>query len=400
MLSISTLDLKGKSLLIREDFNVPLKNNHIVSDARIKSALPTIQLALKKGAKVIVMSHLNRPTEGTFTQKDSLAPIAKRLEELLNFPVHFISEPLAFKNLHRIQPTQNAVLLLENVRFNIGETSNDDQLAKMYAHLCDIFVMDAFACAHRSHASTVGVARYAPIACAGLLLSSESKILTRVIQQAKKPILAIVGGAKVSSKLTLLHHLLGWVDHLILGGGIANTFMLADGHKIGTSLVEKNLISEVKYIQKQADLHQTCIAQTQDTIVSETFSNDSIGTLKVLHDINEHDKILDLGERTVDHFCDLIQSAKTIIWNGPLGVFEYSAFSKGTERIANAIANSNAFSIVGGGDTIAAIEKFGVQDDISYISTGGGAFLAFLEGKVLPAVAILTSQTNKNKMIP
>lgn len=379
MHKMTDLNLTGKRVLIREDLNVPLQNGHISSDARIIAALPTIRAALKQNAKVLVMSHLGRPEEGKVESKFSLAPVANRLSELLQQPVSLI------KDWHQGVPLADGeVALLENVRFNIGEEQNDDELAKRLAGLCDIFVMDAFATAHRAQASTVGVAKFAPLACAGPLLTQELDALGAAIAQPKHPLLAIVGGSKVSSKLTVLKVLAEKVDQLILGGGIANTFLSAAGYPIGKSLYEADLVSEAASLMKK-----TSIPLPTDVVVAKEFNADAQPTLKSVEAVEADDLILDIGPETAKAYAKLIQNAATIIWNGPVGVFEWSAFSKGTQQIATAIAESEAYSLAGGGDTISAIEQFGLTDKISYISTGGGAFLEFLEGKILPAVAAL-----------
>ena len=379
MHKMTDLNLTGKRVLIREDLNVPLQDGYISSDARIIAALPTIRAALKQNAKVLVMSHLGRPEEGKVESKFSLAPVANRLSELLQQPVSLI------KDWHQgVDLADGEVALLENVRFNIGEEKNDDELAKRLAGLCDIFVMDAFATAHRAQASTVGVAKFAPLACAGPLLAQELDALGAAIAQPKHPLLAIVGGSKVSSKLTVLKVLAEKVDQLILGGGIANTFLSAAGYPIGKSLYEADLVSEAASLMKK-----TSIPLPTDVVVAKEFNAGAQPTLKSVEAVEADDLILDIGPETAKAYAKLIQNAATIIWNGPVGVFEWPAFSKGTQQVATAIAESEAYSLAGGGDTIAAIEQFGLTDKISYISTGGGAFLEFLEGKILPAVAAL-----------
>jgi phosphoglycerate kinase len=379
MHKMTDLNLTGKRVLIREDLNVPLQDGHISSDARILAALPTIRAALEQNAKVLVMSHLGRPEEGKVETKFSLAPVANRLSELLHQPVKLIND---WNN--GVDLADGEVALLENVRFNIGEEKNDDALSKRLAALCDIFVMDAFATAHRAQASTVGVAKFAPIACAGPLLTQELDALRTAIAQPKHPLLAIVGGSKVSSKLTVLNALAENVDQLILGGGIANTFLAAAGFPIGKSLYEADLVSEAAALMKK-----TSIPLPTDVVVGKEFSINAQPTLKSVKVVEADDLILDIGPETAEVYAKLIQASATIIWNGPVGVFEWPAFSKGTQRVATAIAESHAYSLAGGGDTISAIEQFGLADKISYISTGGGAFLEFLEGKILPAVAAL-----------
>lgn len=379
MLEMNDLDLAGKRVLIREDLNVPIQDGKITSDARIVAALPTIRDALKQKAKILVMSHLGRPAEGKIDTKFSLAPIAQRLSELLNQPVRLITD---WNDANKLQ--DGDIALLENVRFNVGEEKNDDDLSKRLAALCDIFVMDAFATAHRAQASTVGVAKFAPIACAGPLLTEELTALKKAIAQPRHPLLAIVGGAKVSSKLTVLNALVEKVDQLILGGGIANTFLAAAGFPIGQSLHEPELIAEAAALMKK-----TNIPLPSDVIVAKEFSSTAEPTLKKIAEVSSDDMILDIGPETAAAYSVLINKAATIVWNGPVGVFEWPAFASGTQQIATAIAQSQAFSLAGGGDTISAIEHFGLVNQISYISTGGGAFLEFLEGKTLPGVLAL-----------
>jgi phosphoglycerate kinase len=373
------LDLNGKRVLIRADLNVPIKRGVITSDARIVAALVTIKHALAAGAGVILMSHLGRPVEGKFDPQYSLVPVAQRLGELLkrDIEVLFDWDP----NLI-VVPGQ--IIMLENCRFSLGETINDPALSQRLARLCDIFVMDAFGTAHRAHASTYGVAEYAPIACAGTLLVNELTALELVLEQPKKPTVAIVGGAKVSSKLTVLNALSTKVDQLIVGGGIANTFLAAAGYPIGKSLYEPSLIEEAK---KLMDL--TYIPLPTDVVVASEFSDTAIATVKAVEQVKSNEMILDIGPTSAAYLSGLLEQAKTIIWNGPVGVFEIEQFSAGTKAIAEAIASSDAFSIAGGGDTLAAIEQFNIESEISYISTGGGAFLEFIQGKTLPAVAML-----------
>ncbi len=379
MLEMNDLDLAGKRVLIREDLNVPMQDGKITSDARIVAALPTIREAVKQKAKILVMSHLGRPAEGKIDTKFSLAPVAQRLSELLNQPVRFITD---WSDANKLQ--DGDIALLENVRFNVGEEKNDNDLSKRLAALCDIFVMDAFATAHRAQASTVGVAKFAPIACAGPLLTEELTALKKAIAQPRHPLLAIVGGAKVSSKLTVLNALVEKVDQLILGGGIANTFLAAAGFPIGQSLHEPELIAEAAALMKK-----TKIPLPTDVVVAKEFSSTAEPTLKKIEEVASDDMILDIGPETAAAYSILINKAATIVWNGPVGVFEWPAFSNGTQQIATAIAESQAYSLAGGGDTISAIEHFGLVNQISYISTGGGAFLEFLEGKSLPGVLAL-----------
>lgn len=379
MLKMNDLDLAGKRVLIREDLNVPMQDGKITSDARIIAALPTIRDAIMKKAKIIVMSHLGRPAEGKVDSQFSLSPVAQRLSELLNQPVQLITD---WKDANKLQDGE--VALLENVRFNIGEEKNDSELAKRLASLCDIFVMDAFATAHRAQASTMGVTKFAPVACAGPLLTEELTALKRAIAQPKRPLLAIVGGAKVSSKLMLLTALSEKVDQLILGGGIANTFLCAAGFSIGKSLYEPDLISDAAALMKK-----TKIPLPVDVVVAKEFTSTANPTLKKIEEVSPDDMILDIGPETAATYSSFIKDAATIVWNGPVGVFEWPAFAHGTQRVATAIAESQAFSLAGGGDTISAIEHFGLVNQISYISTGGGAFLEFLEGKSLPGVKAL-----------
>jgi len=381
---MADLDLAGKRVLIREDLNVPFKDGTITSDVRIQAALPTIKLALEKGAKVMVMSHRGRPTEGELTDADSMAPVAEYLQGLLEVPVR-----LANDYLNGIEVADNEVVLFENVRGNVGEKQNADELSQAYAALCDVFVMDAFGTAHRAQASTHGVAKFAPIACAGPLLAAELDALGKALDNPARPMVAIVGGSKVSTKLTVLESLSNVVDQLIVGGGIANTFIASEGHSVGKSLVESELTDEARRLSEAAASRGGEIPKTLDVVVGKEFSETTPATLKAVSDVAEDDMIFDIGPETAGRLCDILAKAGTIVWNGPVGVFEFDQFSQGTQRIAQAIADSKAFSIAGGGDTLAAVDKFGIKDKVSYISTGGGAFLEFLEGKKLPAVAIL-----------
>ncbi len=384
ILRMSDLDLTGKRVLIREDLNVPFKDGKISSDVRIQAALPTIKLALEKGAKVMVMSHRGRPTEGELTSEDSLSSIVEYIDQHLDAPVS-----LATDYLSGIEVVQGEVIVFENVRCNKGEKANDDNLSKAYAALCDVFVMDAVGTAHRAQASTHGVAKYAPVACAGPLLAGELDALGKALDNPARPMVAIVGGSKVSTKLTVLESLSEIVDQLIVGGGIANTFIASEGHEVGKSLVEMDLLEDAKKLTEAAIKNNGEIPKTIDVVVGKEFSESTEATLKLVADVAADDMIFDIGPETADYLCDILSKAGTIVWNGPVGVFEFDQFSKGTEKIAHAIAESNAFSIAGGGDTLAAVDKFGITDKISYISTGGGAFLEFLEGKKLPAVEIL-----------
>ena len=376
---MTELELTGKRLLIREDLNVPIKDCKVTSDARIRAALPTIQLALEAGAKVILMSHLGRPTEGQFEEIYSLKPVADHLAQLLGKPVRLES---AWDN--GLTLADGDVVLLENVRFNPGEKKDDDALAKAYARLCDIFVMDAFGTAHRAQASTHGVIKYAPIACAGPLLAKELDALQRALHAPARPVVAIVGGSKVSTKLTVLESLSGKVDQLIVGGGIANTFLAAAGKPVGKSLCEVDLIRVAQDLMSKVS-----IPLPTDVVVGKAFSESAVATVKSVDDVEEDDMIFDIGPDTAKHFAGLLASMGTIIWNGPVGVFEFDQFGEGTKTLAFAIAGSAGFSIAGGGDTLAAIDKYGIADQVSYISTGGGAFLEYVEGKELPAVTAL-----------
>ncbi len=384
VLRMSDLDLNGKRVLIREDLNVPFKDGKITSDVRIQAALPTIKLALDMGAKVMVMSHRGRPTEGQLTADDSMAAIVEYMNDLLDAPV-----TLATDYLNGVNAKQGEVVIFENVRCNLGEKANDEKLSKAYAELCDVFVMDAFGTAHRAQASTHGVAKYAPIACAGPLLAGELDALGKALDNPARPMVAIVGGSKVSTKLTVLEALSGIVDQLIVGGGIANTFIASEGHSVGNSLVEMDLLEEAKKLTKSAIDNNGEIPKTTDVVVGKAFSENTPATLKKVNEVSDDDMIFDIGPETADYLCDILANAGTIVWNGPVGVFEFDQFAAGTEKIAKAIADSSAFSIAGGGDTLAAVDKFNIKDKVSYISTGGGAFLEFLEGKKLPAVEVL-----------
>ncbi|MDP5148976.1 phosphoglycerate kinase [Rheinheimera baltica] len=384
VIRMSDLDLNGKRVLIREDLNVPVKNGKVTSDARLKAAMPTIELALQKGAKVMVMSHLGRPEEGVFDADSSLQPVVDYLTTALSAPVRLASE-----YLEGVAIAEGEVVVFENVRFNKGEGKNDDVLAQKLAALCDVFVMDAFGTAHRAQASTHGVAKYAPIACAGPLLVGELDALAAALKNPKRPLVAIVGGSKVSTKLTVLESLSGIVDQLIVGGGIANTFIAANGNNVGKSLYEADLIPEAQRLMAQAKARGGNIPVPTDVVVGQAFSETTPATLKAVADVSDTDMIFDIGPQTSAALVDILKSAGTIVWNGPVGVFEFEQFADGTKALAQAIADSDAFSIAGGGDTLAAIDKYNIADKVSYVSTGGGAFLEFLEGKTLPAVAIL-----------
>ncbi len=378
------LDLHDKRVLIREDFNVPLKQGKITSATRIQAALPTIQLALKQNASVILLSHLGRPEEGQWTQADSLAPVAEALSKLLNKKVPLIKDWTKGVN---IKPGE--VVLCENVRFEIGENKNSDELAKKIAALADIFVMDAFATSHRAQASTCGVGKYAKIACAGPLLTGELDALGQALALPERPMVSIVGGSKVSTKLTILEALSAKIDALIVGGGIANTFLAAVGFNIGKSLYEPDLIESARQLLKKLEHEGKQCPLPIDVVVAQTFSEQAQGVIKNVDALTADDMILDIGPKSIKQLEEIILRSKTIVWNGPVGVFEFPHFRTGTQALAQTIAQSGAYSLAGGGDTIAAIEMFGVQEQISYISTAGGAFLEFLEGKTLPAIAIL-----------
>lgn len=392
LIKMSDIDLRGKRVLIREDLNVPIKDGIITSDQRLQAALPTLRSALSAGAAVIVLSHLGRPEEGKADSRFSLQPVADYLTTHLDYPVHFVTD-----YLDGVQVKPGELVICENVRFNSGEKANDDTLAKHLAALCDVFVMDAFGTAHRAHASTYGVAKYAPIAVAGPLLVRELEALQHVLRNPEKPIVAIVGGAKVSSKLSLLKQLVGMVDVLIPGGGIANTFLKAQGNEIGQSLCENDLLDEAREILELAEKSGCLIPLPTHVVVGKSFSDSCPAFNKSLCKVAQDDMIMDIGPDTVTRYLDILDDAKTIIWNGPVGVFEFPQFSYGTRSLAIAIANSDAFSIAGGGDTLAAIDQYDLTDQISYISTGGGAFLEYLEGKTLPAVAILEERANAAK---
>ena len=384
---MSDLDLAGKRVLIREDLNVPIEDGRITSEARIQAALPTLRLALEKGAAVMVTSHLGRPKEGQWTAEDSLAPVAKRIGELLGRDV-----PLIRDWVDGVDVKPGQLVMLENCRMNVGEGKDDEALSKKYAALCDVYVMDAFGTAHRAQASTHGAIRLAKVACGGPLLMAELDALAKALDKPARPLLAIVAGSKVSTKLALLETLVGKVDQLIVGGGIANTFIAAGGHTVGKSLIEADLLGTAQKIIAAAKARGAEVPVPTDVVVAPEFSADAPATVKRADAVGDGDMILDIGPQTAKRYAELIAKAGTVVWNGPVGVFEFDAFGNGTEVLAHAIAESNAFSIAGGGDTLAAIEKYGVAGRISYISTGGGAFLEFLEGKKLPAVAALEAR--------
>jgi phosphoglycerate kinase len=381
------LDLAGKRVLIRQDLNVPVAEGKVTSDQRIIASIPTLKAALAQGAAVMVMSHLGRPREGEWSEANSLAPVAARLGELLGRDV-----PLVKDWLGGVQMTPGQLVLLENCRMNIGEKADDEILAKKYASLCDIFVMDAFGTSHRAQASTHGVIRFAKQAAGGPLLMGELDALAKALKHPARPLLAIVAGSKVSTKLELLSSLVGKVDQLIVGGGIANTFLAALGHDVGKSLVEMDLLETARQIIADAKSRGADIPLPLDVVVAPAFAADAPATIKLVGAVSDDDMILDIGPRTAAVYAELIAKAGTVLWNGPVGVFEFDAFGHGTEAVARAIAASDAFSIAGGGDTLAAVDKYGIEGDVSYISTGGGAFLEFLEGKALPAVVALEAR--------
>lgn len=384
---MTDLDLSGKRVLIRQDLNVPIENGRITSEQRITASLPTLKRALEQGAAVMVTSHLGRPKEGVWSEADSLAPVAQRLSELLGRDVPLVRDWVDGVD---VQPGQ--LVLLENCRMNVGEGKDDEALSKKYAALCDVFVMDAFGTAHRAQASTHGVIRFAPVAAGGPLLMAELDALAQALDAPAKPLLAIVAGSKVSTKLELLANLVGKVDQLIVGGGIANTFIAAAGYNVGKSLYEPDLLDTAKKIVADAKARGADIPLPVDVVTAKQFLPDAAAEVKAVDAVAEDDLILDIGPQTAAQYAQLIEKAGTVVWNGPVGVFEFESFSKGTEALARAIASSKAFSIAGGGDTLAAVEKFDIAADVSYISTGGGAFLEFLEGKTLPAVAALDAR--------
>ncbi len=387
ILRMTDLDLAGKRVLVRQDLNVPVADGRVTSDQRILASLPTLRTLLEAGAAVMVMSHLGRPKEGAWSEADSLAPVAARLSELLGREV-----PLVRDYLDGVDVSPGQLVLLENCRMNPGEKADDETLSKRYAALCDVFVMDAFGTAHRAQASTHGVIRFAPVAAGGPLLMAELDALHKALADPARPLLAIVAGSKVSTKLELLTSLVGKVDQLIVGGGIANTFIAAAGHNVGRSLVEADLVETARRIDADARARGAQIPLPVDVVVAPAFAADAPATVKPVDQVADEDMILDIGPRTAAHYAELIKAAGTVVWNGPVGVFEFDAFGHGTETLARAIAASEAFSIAGGGDTLAAVDKYGIAGQVSYISTGGGAFLEFLEGKTLPAVAALDAR--------
>lgn len=385
VIKMTDLDLAGKRVLIRQDLNVPIKDGEVTSDKRIRASISTIEHCIKAGAKVMIMSHLGRPTEGEYAEEFSLKPVATRLSSLLDKKVTVVRDWL-----DGVGDLANGdVVLCENVRFNVGEKKNDDALSKKMAALCDVYVMDAFGTAHRAQASTHGVAKYAPVACAGPLLAGELEALGKALDNPKRPMVAIVGGSKVSTKLTVLDSLSTIVDQLIVGGGIANTFIAADGHNVGKSLYEEDLVDEAKKLKAAAQTKGGDIPVPVDVICGKEFSESAAAETKNVDEVADDDMIFDIGPKTAAQFAEMLKSAGTIVWNGPVGVFEFDQFGEGTKTLGMAIAECDAFSIAGGGDTLAAVDKYDIADRVSYISTGGGAFLEFLEGKKLPAVEIL-----------
>jgi phosphoglycerate kinase len=384
---MSDLDLRNQRVLIREDLNVPIEAGKISSTQRLEAALPTIQLARDAGARVMVISHLGRPKEGQFDEESSLAPVAAWLGQKLGTPVRLVRD-----YLDGVEVASGEVVVLENCRMNVGEGKDDEALSKKYAALCDVFIMDAFGTAHRAQASTHGVIKLAPIAAAGPLLSAELDALGKALENPKRPLLAIVAGSKVSTKLTLLKNLISKVDQLIVGGGIANTFIAAEAHSVGNSLYEPDLLDAARQVMAHAKARGAEVPVPVDVVVAPEFSAHAPATIKAVDQVRDNELILDIGPRTAEQYAELIAKAGTVLWNGPVGVFEFDAFGRGTEALAKAIAASDAFSIAGGGDTLAAVDKYGVEDGISYISTGGGAFLEFLEGKELPAVTALNAR--------
>lgn len=388
VIKMTDLDLAGKRVLIREDLNVPVKDGKVTSDARIRASLPTIEQAMNAGGKVMLMTHLGRPTEGEPADEFSLQPVAEHLTQLLGKPVRLIKDYLDTAP----ELADGEVVLLENCRFNAGEKKNDETLSKQYAALCDVYVMDAFGTAHRAQASTHGAGTFAPVACAGPLLAGELEALGKALDNPVRPMAAIVGGSKVSTKLTVLEALSQVVDQLIPGGGIANTFIAAAGHNVGKSLYEPDLIPEAQRLMAAAKAKGREIPVPTDVVVAKEFSATAEATVKRVEDVTDDDMIFDIGPETAARFAEMMQSSGTIVWNGPVGVFEFDQFGEGTECLGKAIAASSGFSIAGGGDTLAAVDKYGIAEQVSYISTGGGAFLEFLEGKTLPAVEMLETR--------
>lgn len=390
IIKMTDLDLSGKRVLIREDLNVPVKDGKVTSDKRIRASMPTIEHAMKAGGKVMLMSHLGRPTEGEPADEFSMQPVADYLSKALGTEVKLVKDYLE----NAPEMNDGDVVLLENVRFNPGEKKNDEALSKQYAALCDVYVMDAFGTAHRAQASTHGAGQFAPVACAGPLLAGELDALGKALDNPKRPMAAIVGGSKVSTKLTVLDALSKIVDQLIPGGGIANTFIAASGFNVGKSLYEEDLVPEAKRLMEAAKAKGGEIPVPTDVVVGKEFSESAEAIVKKVEDVEDDDMIFDIGPETAARFAKMMESAGTVVWNGPVGVFEFDQFGEGTKVLGIAIADSNAFSIAGGGDTLAAVDKYGIADKVSYISTGGGAFLEFLEGKELPAVTMLEKRAN------
>jgi phosphoglycerate kinase len=390
VIKMTDLDLAGKRVLVRQDLNVPVKDGKVASDKRIRASLPTIEHAVAAGARVMVMSHLGRPTEGEYDAQFSMAPVAQHMSTLMGREIRLVRDWLDGVG----EMSDGDVVLCENVRFNVGEKKDDEALSRRMAALCDVYVMDAFGTAHRAQASTHGVGRYAPVACAGPLLAGELDALGKALENPARPLVAIVGGSKVSTKLTVLDSLAAVVDQLIVGGGIANTFIAANGGEVGKSLCEHDLIPEAKRLMEAARKQGREIPVPTDTVVGKAFSESALAQLKPVSEVAADDMIFDVGPDTAERYAELLKKAGTIVWNGPVGVFEFDQFGEGTRTLGMAIADSAAFSIAGGGDTLAAVDKYGISDRISYISTGGGAFLEFLEGKTLPAVAMLQERAH------
>jgi len=395
-IKMTDLDLAGKRVFIRADLNVPVKDGVVTSDARIVASMPTIEFALKAGAKVMVTSHLGRPEEGVYSEENSLQPVANVMTKLLGKPVRLVKNWLAANApSDSLTIEDGQLILLENCRFNSGEKKNDDQLAKQYAALCDVFVMDAFGTAHRAEASTHGIAKFAPVACAGILLTDELEALTKALLNPARPMVAIVGGSKVSTKLSVLESLADKVDQMVVGGGIANTFLKAAGFEVGKSLCENDLVPTARTLMDKMTNRGATIPIAEDVVCGKKFDENEPALLKNAADVADDDMIFDIGPKSAQALADIIMNAGTVVWNGPVGVFEFDQFSEGTKTIAKAIANTKAFTLAGGGDTIAAIQKYNIYDKVSYISTAGGAFLEFLEGKKLPAVEILELRSQR-----
>ena len=398
-IKITDLDLAGKRMFIRSDLNVPVANGKVTSDARITASMATIEYALKQGAKVMVTSHLGRPEEGVYSEENSLQPVADVMSKKLGKTVRLVKNWLSAEASTGSLSIQNGeLILLENCRFNVGEKKNDDALAKKYAALCDVFVMDAFGTAHRAEASTHGIAKFAPVACAGLLLAEELDALTKALLNPKRPMVAIVGGSKVSTKLSVLESLADKVDQLVVGGGIANTFLKAAGFEVGKSLYEADLVPVAKALMDKMAARGAAVPIAVDVVCGKKFDANEPAVTKTASEVVESDMIFDIGEKSALELAEIIKNAGTVVWNGPVGVFEFDQFGEGTKTIAHAIANSKAFTLAGGGDTIAAIQKYNIYDKIDYISTAGGAFLEFLEGKTLPAVEILEMRAASQRM--